>query len=226
MNSTIDLLGYIFIAVIVFAFIYIYFKKSDFQLKCIISDVNGNTFCVRERTREKEAVDLLAKIAEKTKQFVEYLKNKFPEKENIKRLVNGFNPDTIKETLPNSKHTAFTENKKNMYFCLNVKKDSVESELIDEHTLTFVALHEMAHIATKSIGHKSEFWENFRFLLEEAKMAGIHEPVDYKQEPAEYCSTKIKDNPYYELKSGKSGKSGKPTVSPDAPSLTPGILDF
>ena len=220
MNSTIDILGYVFIVAIVSAFVYIYFKKSDFQLKCIISDVNGNTFCVRERTREKEAVDLLAKVTEKATQIVEYLKNKYPEKENIRRLIDGFNPDTIKETLPNSKHTAYTENKKNMYFCLNVKKDNVESELIDEHTLMFVALHEMAHIATKSIGHKSEFWENFRFLLEEAKSAGLHEPVNYRDEPAEYCSTKIKDNPYFEIQSRKSRKSRKPTVSPDAPSLS------
>jgi len=217
MNSIIDILGYLFIIAIVVAFIYIYFKGNDFQLKCIISDVNGNTFCVRERTREKEAVDLLAKVTEKAKKLVEYLKEKYPEKDNIKRLIEGFNPDTIKETLPNSKHTAYTENKKNMYFCLNVKKDNVESELIDEHTLMFVALHEMAHIATKSIGHKSEFWENFRFLLEEAKLSGLHEPVNYKEEPAEYCSTKINDNPYFEL---HSGKSGKPTVSPDAPSLS------
>ena len=217
MNSTIDILGYVFIVAIVSAFVYIYFKKSDFQLKCIISDVNGNTFCVRERTREKDAVNLLAKVTEKASQIVEYLKNKYPENDIVKRLIDGFNPDTIKETLPNSKHTAYTENKKNMYFCLNVKKDNVESELIDEHTLMFVALHEMAHIATKSIGHKSEFWENFRFLLEEAKAAGLHEPVNYRNEPAEYCSTKIKDNPYFEI---QSRKSRKPTVSPDAPSLS------
>jgi len=209
MSSITDVLGYVFILAIIFGFVYIYFKTSDFQLKCIISDVNGNTFCVRERTREKEAVDLLAKVTDKAKQFVNYLNNKYPEKENVKRLVDGFNPDKIKETLPNSKHTAYTENKKNMYFCLNIKKNNVESQLIDEHTLMFVALHEMAHIATKSIGHKSEFWENFRFLLEEAKVAGIHEPVNYKEKPTEYCSTKINDNPYFELQSGKSTVSSK-----------------
>jgi len=213
MTSTIDFLGYVFIFAVIIGLVYIYLKKSDFQLKCIISDVDGNTFCVRERTREKEAVDLLAKITDKAKQLIKYLKDKYPEKENVNRLIAGFNPDTIKETLPNSKHTAYTENKKNMYFCLNLKKDKVESQLIDEHTLMFVALHEMAHIATKSIGHKSEFWENFRFLLDEAKVAGIHEPVNYKEKPVEYCSTKINDNPYFELKSKKS------TVSLETPSL-------
>jgi hypothetical protein len=194
------ILGYILFISIILFLIYIYFLKSDFQLKCIISDVNGNTFCVRERTRINDAADLLAKNTEKAKELVTYLQNKYPDKDIIKRLIDGFNPDTIKETLPNSKHTAYTENKQDMYFCLNVKKDSEESELIDEHTLMFVTIHEMAHICTKSIGHKSEFWENFRFLLEEAKLAGIHEPVDYSKTPTEYCSTKINDNPYFEIK--------------------------
>lgn len=195
-----NILGYILVISVILFFIFIYFRNSDFQLKCIISDINGNTFCVRERTRINEAVDLLAKNTEKAKELVTYLQNKYPDKDIIKRLIDGFNPDTIKETLPNSKHTAYTENKQDMYFCLNVKKDNEESELIDEHTLMFVTIHEMAHICTKSIGHKSEFWENFRFLLEEAKLAGIHEPVDYSKSPTEYCSTKINDNPYFEIK--------------------------
>lgn len=70
--------------------------------------------------------------------------------------------------------------------------------MIDEHTLMFVAIHELSHVATKSIGHKSEFWENFKFLLENAKEAGIHVPTDYKKKPTEYCGMKLADNPYYD----------------------------
>ena len=36
-----------------------------------------------------------------------------------------------------------------------------------------------SHVMTKSVGHKTEFWENSKFLLENAKEAKIHEPVDY-----------------------------------------------
>ena len=71
--------------------------------------------------------------------------------------------------------------------------------LIDEHTLTFVAIHELSHVMTKSIGHKQEFWDNFKFLLENAKEAKIHDPVDYSKKPTEYCSLTISDSPYYEL---------------------------
>lgn len=195
-----NILGYIFIFFVIIGFVFIYIKQENVDLKCIISNVNGKTFCVRNREKVKDAVDLLAKTTDKLKEFIEYLKNKYPDKDIIKRLVNGFNPEKIKETLPNSKHTAYTENKKDMYFCLNIKRDNNESELIDEHTLMFVAIHEISHICSKGIGHKSEFWENFRFLLDEAKLAGIHEPINYSNTPTEYCSTKINDNPYFEMK--------------------------
>ena len=33
---------------------------------------------------------------------------------------------------------------------------------------------------TKSIGHKKDFWENFKFLLKNAVTMGIYKPVDYK----------------------------------------------
>ena len=63
----------------------------------------------------------------------------------------------------------------------------------------FVAIHELSHTMTKSIGHRSEFWSNFKFMLENAKEAGLHEPIDYSKTPKEYCSMKITDNPYYSL---------------------------
>ena len=135
----------------------------------------------------------------KCKDLVAYMGKKYPEQENVKRLVTGFNPKKIMETLPTSKFTAYSENKgEKIAFCLNKKKGDNEN-LIDESTLTFVAIHELSHVMTKSIGHKSEFWENFKFLLENAKEAGIHQPVDYKNEPREYCGMKIHDNPYYDI---------------------------
>ena len=71
--------------------------------------------------------------------------------------------------------------------------------LVDESTLTFVYTHELAHIATKSVGHKKEFWDNFKFLLEEAKETGFHIPIDYKNKPQTYCGITITDNPYYDV---------------------------
>jgi hypothetical protein len=198
--NKIDILGYIILGFVFCVCIYIYFKTSDFQLKCIVSTVDGNKYCVREREKIQGAVDLLAKVTEKCKELVAYVKSKYPDQENVKMLVKNFNPQKVMETLPTSKYTAYSENKgEKIAFCLNKEKGE-ENNMIDEHTLTFVAIHELAHTMTKSIGHKTEFWDNFKFLLENAKEAKIHEPVDYKSKPQKYCGMTIHDNPYYDIK--------------------------
>jgi predicted metal-dependent hydrolase len=100
--------------------------------------------------------------------------------------------------LPTSEYTAYSENKgKKLAFCLNKEKHN-NNHLIDENTLMFVALHELSHIATESIGHNKEFWDNFKFLLKEAQDAGLYNMVDYSKENTEYCGMTITDNPYFE----------------------------
>jgi len=197
-----DRSDYVVYAIVIFVIgvcVYIYFQDETFQLKCIVSTVDGNKYCVREREKLQDAADLLASTSEKCKDLVEYCAKTHPEKPCVKRLKSGFNPQKFMETLPTSEYTAYSENKgEKLAFCLNKTKKG-EDNMIDEHTLTFVAIHELSHIATESIGHKSEFWENFKFLLECAKEAGIHNPKDYKETPTEYCGMKIRDNPYYDV---------------------------
>ena len=198
--SNYDTFGTYLIFFVIGICVYIYFDNSDsFQLKCIVSGVDGNKYCVRERKKLDAAADLLASMTEKCKKLVEYMGEKYPDKPNVKRLVAGFNPKKVMETLPTSAYTAYSENKgEKLAFCLNREKTN-NDDLIDESTLMFVAIHELSHIATESIGHKSEFWENFKFLLECAKESGIHNTVDYKKEPREYCGMKIHDSPYYDV---------------------------
>jgi hypothetical protein len=197
MNS-LDFYIYVIIFCIVGLCAYIYFSSEDFQLKCIVSTVDGNKYCVREREKLQDAADMLAKVNQKCKKLVDYTNEKYGSQENVKRLVKGYNPKKISETLPTSEYTAYSENKgEKLAFCLNRDKKG-ESNMIDEHTLTFVAIHELSHIATKSVGHKQEFWDNFKFLLENAKECGVHNPIDYKSKPTEYCGMDIKDNPYYD----------------------------
>lgn len=193
-----NLFFYIFLAFIFILCLRIYYESDAFNLKCIISDKDGNKYCVRERAKLELAADLLASVTEKMKRMVVYMKEKHPKDPRTIRLVEGFNPKKVSETLPTSELTAYSENKgEKLAFCLNRKKEG--SKLIDLHTLTFVALHELSHIMTESVGHKQEFWQNFKFLLQNAKEAGIHDPVDYKKTPTEYCSLEINDNPYYDL---------------------------
>ena len=177
----------------------IYSESDAFNLKCIISDVDGERYCVRERSKMELAANLLATVTQNLKDLVAYCAKKFPEDENVQRMVQKFNPTKISETLPTSEYTAYSENKgEKLAFCLDKRKNG--TTLIDINTLTFVAIHELAHIMTKTEGHKQEFWENFKFLLEQAKDANIYQPVDYKKNNKSYCGMDITDNPYYDLK--------------------------
>lgn len=193
-----DLLTYVVIFFVLVMIIKIYRESETFQLKCIISNVDGKSYCVRERNKLQLVADLLAKITENMKKLVKYLGEKYPERDNVKRLVKNFNPRKISETLPTSKFTAYSENKgEKLAFCATTTKKG--NRLIDQNTLMFVALHELSHIATKSVGHTTEFWQNFKFLIENAKNINIYNPIDYKKSPKEYCGMTISDSPYYDL---------------------------
>ena len=177
----------------------IYYDSDVFNLRCIVSTVDGKKYCVRERKNVTKASNLLARTTEKLEYLVENLGQRYPDRDNVKRMVENFNPTTIKETLPTSEYTAYSENKgEKLAFCLNKKKSNNEN-LIDPNTLSFVAFHELAHIMTESVGHTDEFWQNFKFLLEHAVELKLYTPVDYKKEPENYCGMDITDNPYYDL---------------------------
>ena len=193
-----DFFTYIIIGFIIVICIKIYTESELYSLKCVISTVDGNKYCVRDRQNVKKAADLLATVTNKCKELVKYVGEKYPDDPDVERLVKNFNPQKISETLPNSELTAYSENKgEKIAFCLSKTKES--TTLIDVNTLTFVSIHELSHVMTKSVGHKQEFWQNFKFLLENAKAANIYVPVDYKKKPENYCGMTITDSPYYDL---------------------------
>jgi hypothetical protein len=189
-------LGYIVSAFILIIFIKQYFDSDMANLKCITSDVDGNTYCVRERLKLEMAADLLARVTQNMKKLVAYMQKNYPTYENVQRLVKNFNPQTIIENSPDSEHTAYSENKgEKIAFCLNTTKTG--DTLIDKNTLTFVAIHELSHTMSESIGHKEEFWRNFKFLLENAVRAHIYTAVDYSKNPVQYCGMTIDESPLY-----------------------------
>ncbi len=198
---------------------YMWWTSDENQLVCVLSSKDGRRYCIRERKRVKEAADLLAQATANMERMVAYMQQAHPDDPRTRRLVERFRPDKISETLPTSELTAYSENKgEKLAFCLNrkntgndggdggkgrrgngEKEEEEENRLIDLHTLTFVALHELSHLMTESVGHDQQFWQNFKFLLQNAKAAGIHDPHDYKQRPREYCGLRIDDSPYYDL---------------------------
>ena len=199
MKLKVNTFGIIIILFIILVGLKIYYESDVFNLRCIVSNVDGRKYCVRERRNIQKASNLLASTTDKMSSLVEYMGNKYSNRENVNRLVENFNPSTIKETLATSEYTAYSENKgEKLAFCLN-KKKSNNDNLIDPNTLTFVAIHELSHIMSATVGHNDEFWNNFKFLLDNAVDMGIYTPIDYKKNPKNYCGMDITDNPYYDL---------------------------
>lgn len=187
---------YIVIMIILIIAFTFYLNSDSFNLTCVIAKKDGNTYCVRDSDRIQESAELLAEATNRMKQIVDFLEEKYPKDKRVERLVANFNPKRIVETLPTSEFTAYSENKgSKLAFCLRKHKN--EMKLIDINTLTFVALHELSHLMTESIGHHQEFWVNFKFMLKHAVAEGIYEPVDYSKEPTDYCGLMIDDNPLF-----------------------------
>jgi predicted metal-dependent hydrolase len=115
-------------------------------------------------------------------------------KEDIDRLVANFNPDNFSETTPDAKYTSYSVNKgEKIVFCMRDKKDG--EELVKENIMTFVAIHELGHLMTKSVGHEPEFWNSFKLLLKVAIDNGIYKNIDFNNTPKDYCGVKITDSP-------------------------------
>jgi hypothetical protein len=114
----------------------------------------------------------------------------------VARFIARFQPDVFIENDMSSKDTSYSENKgQKIVVCLRDKTKPPTYPLIDENTVMFVMLHEMAHLMTETIGHTQEFWSNFKRILHDAVKLGIYTPVNYAQSPVPYCGMKITDSP-------------------------------
>lgn len=164
------------------------------EVEYVRSMVDGRDYLVQSRPDKQEAANLLAKIRANLESLVEHLSKILPNDERTKRILKRFNPNNISEGADNAKYTSYSVNKgEKVVFCLRSRDQN--KKLVDLNTMMFVALHELAHICTESVGHTTEFWDNFRWLLEESMDIGIYRDGDYKNNPVEYCGIKITNSP-------------------------------
>jgi hypothetical protein len=111
------------------------------------------------------------------------------------QILTKFDPDEVYENHPTQRSgTSYTISKgESMYLCV---RQTESRDLVDENTLIFVILHELAHIGTyDEYSHSPKFWSTFRFLLDEAVLAGVYERVDYAVTPSRYCGMTINYQP-------------------------------
>lgn len=172
------------------------FIETDYvnDVKYVRSNINNKEYLVRNTKDSQEAANMLSQIGQRLSDVVGALVAKYPKDPRVKRVKERFNPEKISESSPTSQYTSYSVNKgEKIVFCLRSK--DTEQELHDFNTITFVALHELAHLMTESIGHTQEFWDNFRFILKNAIQKGYYNVQDFKNKPIRYCGTNITDSP-------------------------------
>ena len=93
MKLDLNIFGYLLILFTVAFILKIYFESDYFQLKCIVSDYDDNTYCVRETPKLELVADLLARVTGKLRKLVDYMKEKYPDRENVRRMYKNFKTD-------------------------------------------------------------------------------------------------------------------------------------
>jgi hypothetical protein len=166
----------------------------------VTSTVDGKQYKVRDMPDKQNAANLMANLRARLEKLCNTLEKKYPDKPQVKQMVRNFRADPSRfiEATPDSEHTSSTVNKgEAIYMCLRQREAGDES-LVNENVMTFVALHELAHVCTESIGHGPDFWNNFGWLLKEAEAINVYRYTDFAAHPVNYCGVYITDSPRYD----------------------------
>ena len=188
-----EFVNIIIISIVILSF-YIYYESKYSELEYVKSVIDNELYLVRNRDDKGRAANILAKIKQKLTKLVEILEITEGNKEKVQRLVQKFNPKRISESVSGTNTTSYSINKgEKIVFCIRSKNAS--EKIIKFNTIMFVAIHELAHVMTLSIGHTDEFWNNMKYLLKHAIKHGIYIKQDFKKKPEKYCGTTITDSP-------------------------------
>jgi len=184
---------------------------NNFPTVNVTSTVDGKQYRVRDLPDKQEAANLMANLRIRLTKLCDALEKKYPDKGQVKQLVKNFRSDPARfiEATPDAEHTSYSVNKgESIHMCLRQREGQNES-LVNENVMTFVALHELSHVCTESLGHGPDFWNNFGWLLKEAEALGLYKYTDFQSHPVSYCGVSITDSPRYdESKDGTNFQIG------------------
>jgi hypothetical protein len=156
---------------------------------------DGNTYHVQNLPDKQNACELMSRIRGNLEKLIEHYKSDPASMADprVKVMIDRFNPSNMVENDLDADSTSYSENKgEKIVVCLRDKSDK---SLVDENTIMFVILHEMAHLMTTTVGHTPEFWANFRRLLQDGIQVGIYRNVNYSRSPTTYCGMEISSSP-------------------------------
>ena len=168
------------------------------------SKLDGKVYMVRKGPYEQRKADLLAFIRLKLTLLVDTLKKdtQYNLTEPVLRLISNWNRGlSIKEIGQMETDAAYVINKHQMAFCLQdspaIGAPVKTTSLDDTNLITYVGIHELAHMMSDEMGHGSEFVANFDFLLNYAKGINYTDPFTKKVEPLYIPLNKLKTSDNY-----------------------------
>lgn len=149
------------------------------------SSVDGRFYKVLNRTDNAQAADMLATLNGHLKEVVRHMYAKYPGDKDVATLYNRYRADALMEGAFDTKHTSYSINKgERIVLCIRQSN----GDFVNMNTLLYVALHELAHVMTPTVGHDTLFWNNMQRVVKNATM---YKPVDYSKRPAKYCGINI-----------------------------------
>ena len=174
------------ILIILFIIIIKYIYKTG---KYIKSQIDNKEYFVEDNEDKQLSADTLAQIRKNINLLVQQIKNNpKPEyKEYINELDKKIKNIDISENTSNI-YTSYSINKQELVFCL---KSKVNHKIHNMNLLMYVVIHEVAHLMCPEYGHGQLFKEIFSYLLDNAQIVGIYTPIDFQNEPKEYCGMNI-----------------------------------
>ncbi len=152
------------------------------------STVDGRTYKVLARHDDLQAANMLAKLNANLTAIITHVYALYPKDKDIITLFDRYKPESLEEGAFDTDNTSYSINKgERIVVCLRQSN----GDFVDMNTLMYVAIHELAHVMTPTVGHDKSFWANMQRLVKHATDTKSYEYVNYSQKPAKYCGINI-----------------------------------
>lgn len=197
-------MNYAIVVVVILVLVYIYTRREAFT----VSPIDNRAYSVVERYDNHDlAANTLARINQANIKLIQHMQHKYMQPARAgswgrvlsERLTARYQPDALIENDPPDKdNTSYTENKGDVVAMCLREKTTGRDEIENWNSLMFVSIHELGHIASETYGHDVTFWSNFKFLIIEAREAGVLDVIDYSRAPINYCGLDVTYNPAFD----------------------------
>jgi len=186
------------IILLLIVIIIVFIRSSSKEVTYVVSDLDGQSYLVRDLKDKDKAANMLARLKQNIDQISQHLydnkDSKYTEnKQYIEQLYQKIRGVQISESAVDSVYTSYSVNKgEQLVFCLRSK--NMPNKLHDINLVIYVMLHEISHVANPEYGHGDLFKKIFAFIAKVAVSLGMYTPIHFNSDPTEYCGLMINES--------------------------------